>query len=702
LLAAVSISQMFITLANSILLLYLCSQKDKNKELEAKAREAERKYVEERNLREAAEAKLRAMKKKMRGMRGESAASIATDGSKDTEVVVGQETSGRLSRASSMGETDGLDGLQIESTFSETDGVKGTIDHVPLDRSASDKSDSQKAGSTESSLKTESPRLAEVKKVLSKDTVDQPAHVRVNSGGATPPRDTSQQRLAGQSVPPKRSMNNTGGGLMQRNSSTSSLLNPPPSTPVGSVATASSACVFEPVADGSTLGGSLNRSTGLVMNQANHARQAGPSAQTTSTSNFDPLHRAHAQSTDQVSAPVVQQGSLQGFTMDQNNVTAVPMARHSGVDRSDLIGFHTPPPMIQMTSSGSMLAENNRQALNSQDRVQLPHMLHVPQNQLVGMDFIKPAQAMSVQQSVLQFQSHVNNADSNANWQGGNQWNQLQQQQSQQQSAMNSMASGMTPHQTQGQTDASQWNQQQQQQHHTTVNTMASGMPASQMQGQHDAGQWSQQQQPHQTAINPMVNAMPSLQVQNDGSQWHQQQHQSQQTTMSPMVQSDTSHWNQQQQGSDASQWNQQQQPQQTTMNHMASVVPTIHGQNDTTQWNQQQQQQPNDFDPLQQASSDLASQQQSATMNAQQQAPTEANQWHQQQHENANAMQHTQSGIAGGFDPMQRASSEQSSAHARSNSMPPTEKPQDTSGSPDPFDQLVRRPPSGSQQLGL
>jgi hypothetical protein len=487
--------------------------------------------------------------------------------------------------------------------------------------------------------------------------------------------------------------------------------------------------VFEPVVDGSTQGGSLNRSKGL-MSQANQARLAGPNtpAQKTSTSTFDPLHRGHTLSTDQVSAPVIQQGSLPVFAMDQN-VVAVPTTGSTVADGSDLMGFHT-PPMIQMSRSGSMMAENNHQAPSTQSlesihRVQPPHMSFVPQNQLAGMDF-QQTQTMTIQQPAIQFQGNAN-ADSNASWQGGNQWNQIQQPQAQQQAVMNpTMASGIPPHQTQhGQIDASQWNQQQQQQqHHAALNAMASGMPAPQ------TSQWNQQQQqqPQHTAMNTMVNVMAAAPGHaNDASQWNQQQpqqtsnplvnvsdtnkwsqqqHQPQQTAMQLIVQNDTIQWNQQQlqQPNDASQWNQQQvlHPQQTSMNHMASGLSTLQCQNDTNQWNQQQQQQPQPtgFDPLHHAPSDRFTQQQ-AEMNPQRQqqlAPNETAQWHQQQHENANTMQQTLPGNVGGFDPMQHASTEPSKAHSRSNSM---ENSQGSCASPDPFDQLVRRPPSGSQQLG-
>lgn len=67
-------------------------QKERNKELEAKARDAERKFSDEKALREAAEAKLKTLRRKIRALRGESIPT-ETDGTKENELTLTRRNS---------------------------------------------------------------------------------------------------------------------------------------------------------------------------------------------------------------------------------------------------------------------------------------------------------------------------------------------------------------------------------------------------------------------------------------------------------------------------------------------------------------------------------------------------------------------------------------------------------------------------------
>jgi hypothetical protein len=68
-------------------LLAMDPQKERNKELEARAREAERKVVEERTLREAADAKVKVFRKKLRGLKGENGAGNDAETVKEEEAT---------------------------------------------------------------------------------------------------------------------------------------------------------------------------------------------------------------------------------------------------------------------------------------------------------------------------------------------------------------------------------------------------------------------------------------------------------------------------------------------------------------------------------------------------------------------------------------------------------------------------------------
>ena len=64
----------------------ICSQKEKNKELEAKARDMERKWNQEKGLREVAETRVKALKKKLRAL--ETPSGNPNDTSMDAAIAV--------------------------------------------------------------------------------------------------------------------------------------------------------------------------------------------------------------------------------------------------------------------------------------------------------------------------------------------------------------------------------------------------------------------------------------------------------------------------------------------------------------------------------------------------------------------------------------------------------------------------------------
>lgn len=74
-------------------------QKEKNKELEAKARDMERKWNQEKALREVAETRVRALKKKLKAMESQYA---DADMIKEDDSVATHQTSGVHSRANSL------------------------------------------------------------------------------------------------------------------------------------------------------------------------------------------------------------------------------------------------------------------------------------------------------------------------------------------------------------------------------------------------------------------------------------------------------------------------------------------------------------------------------------------------------------------------------------------------------------------------
>ena len=76
---------------------FLPQQREKNKELEARARESERKLAEEKVLRESAEAKTRALRKKLRALKEE----MAGGATGDLEQVTKEEAMVRKSRSDS-------------------------------------------------------------------------------------------------------------------------------------------------------------------------------------------------------------------------------------------------------------------------------------------------------------------------------------------------------------------------------------------------------------------------------------------------------------------------------------------------------------------------------------------------------------------------------------------------------------------------
>jgi hypothetical protein len=85
-----------------VFVLTLFLQKDKNKELEAKTMDLERKWLEERSLREAAEAKVKALKKKLRTLaeRGddEVAQDVAAMGEAEEQYVAPDEGTANLTK----------------------------------------------------------------------------------------------------------------------------------------------------------------------------------------------------------------------------------------------------------------------------------------------------------------------------------------------------------------------------------------------------------------------------------------------------------------------------------------------------------------------------------------------------------------------------------------------------------------------------
>ena len=85
-------------------------QKEKNKELEAKARDMERKWLHEKTLREAAESKVKALKKKLRSTKENGISHVDADEAKeDGSVATHQTVGGVLSRSNS------IDGLELIS-----------------------------------------------------------------------------------------------------------------------------------------------------------------------------------------------------------------------------------------------------------------------------------------------------------------------------------------------------------------------------------------------------------------------------------------------------------------------------------------------------------------------------------------------------------------------------------------------------------
>ena len=85
-------------------------QKEKNKELEAKARDMERKWLNEKTLREAAESKVKALKKKLRSAKEHGISHVDADEAKEDASVASHQTGG-----GALSRTNSIDGLEFIS-----------------------------------------------------------------------------------------------------------------------------------------------------------------------------------------------------------------------------------------------------------------------------------------------------------------------------------------------------------------------------------------------------------------------------------------------------------------------------------------------------------------------------------------------------------------------------------------------------------
>jgi hypothetical protein len=369
-------------------------QKERNKELEARAREAERKVVEERTLREAADAKVKVFRKKLRGLKGENGAGNDAEAVKEEEMSSGN----CIAQTNSVNGKDST-GLDISPAVNPMHGVEGEDSKATLVAAPIKPGPGvpvQREISTGNGISNDP----------SKPTGSTGGNAAAGNQGTnkTPPRGNAvaqkgqkaAQKRAPTSPVPKREPGSSSdsaaraganiplpgrGTAMQRNSSTSSL-------PVG------------------------HPSSNPPVNNASKDSSVH------SASNFDPLrptsqmlpsHGGLPHSNSAGSVNSLPQAPI--YMMNQHTmavpVLSVPVSAMEG--GADLMEFQSQPMMqlathLQQGNGGTgnqnyQDSQQNTQGPGNFDDVQQP-MLLVSQHQFAGM---QQPHMMTIQQPVLQF-----------------------------------------------------------------------------------------------------------------------------------------------------------------------------------------------------------------------------------------------------------------------------------------------------------
>jgi hypothetical protein len=365
-------------------------QKERNKELEARAREAERKVVEERTLREAADAKVKVFRKKLRGLKGENGAGIDAETVKEEEPSSGNSINGKEPTNS-----------DISPAVNPIIGVEGEDSKamlVPVQRETStgnngNANDPNKptgsaggniAAGNQGTNKTP-PRGNVVgqkgQKAAQKRTPTSPVPRREPGSSSD-----SAARAAAASIPlPGR------GTAMQRNSSASSL-------PVGHPSS------NPPV-------NNANKDSSSV-HPANNFDPLRPTSQSVSIHGKLPHSNSGGSVNSLSQAPI--------YMVNQHNmavpVLSVPVSAMEG--GADLMEFQSQPMMqiathLQQGNGGAgnqnyQDSQQHTQGSGGYDDVQQP-MLLVSQHQFTGMQQagMQQPHMMTIQQPVLQFHQGV-------------------------------------------------------------------------------------------------------------------------------------------------------------------------------------------------------------------------------------------------------------------------------------------------------
>jgi hypothetical protein len=375
-------------------------QKERNKELEARAREAERKGVEEKTLREAAEAKVKVLRKKLKGLKGENGAGIDAETVKEEETTSGNSF-GRQSQTNSMNDKE-LTSLDISPVVSPMLGVEGedskaTLSAAPIIPGPgvpAQREISTGNGNSNDTNKATGPTVGNVVTGNQGTNKTPPRGSAVSQKGQKaaqkPPTSPVPKRVPGSSSDSATraaaaSIPLPGRDMHRRNASASSL-------PVG------------------------HSSSNPPVNNAN-----ADSSSVHSANNFDPLRPIsqsvsiqgglpHSDSAGSVNS--LSQGQV--YMMNQHSMAVPVLSVPASVMEGgvDLIEFQSQPMMqlathLQQGNGGAgnqnyQDSQHYTQGPESFDDIQQQPMLLVSQHQFAGMQQQQP-HMMTIQQPIIQF-----------------------------------------------------------------------------------------------------------------------------------------------------------------------------------------------------------------------------------------------------------------------------------------------------------